>query len=111
MKIISGRISCTKRNTIPSGSTVYVQAIECFVDKNPIVLGSIVIQSASTFPVLFEMSFDEKPIIEKRYRGMYLIIVNIQKKDKIQFNNDGKPFVIEKIQHILDKIDIEVDQV
>jgi uncharacterized lipoprotein YbaY len=111
MKIISGKISCTKKKTIQPGSTVYVQAVECFVDKNPELLGQIIIPSASTFPVLFEMSFDEKPIIQKKFTGMYLIFVKIQKKDKTQFLNDGDQFVFEKTQVILDKIDLEVEAV
>ena len=111
MKNISGKITCKLHSRIPTGSTVYVQALEFFVDQSPKLLGSMVIASAKTFPVLFEMSFDERPILEKRYKGLYLLCVSIEKKDKIIFSCDGIPFVIEKVQDILDKIDIEVNDV
>ena len=112
MKIISGKITCTKKKTIQSGSTITIQAVECFVDRNPQLLGQIIIPSASTFPVLFEMSFDEKPIIQNKFRGMYLIFVKIQNShEKIIFSNSGFEFVTEKTQNILDEIDLKVEAV
>ena len=111
MRKISGKITCTTKNTIQTGSTVNVQVIECFVDKVPKLLGSICIPMASYFPILFEMSFDETSIIANKFKGMFLLCVNIQRKEKVTFINNGVPFVFEQMKQILDKIELEVDEV
>ena len=110
MRKISGKITCTSRNTIQTGSTVNVQIIECFVDKVPNILGSICIPMATHFPILFEMSFDETSIIANKFKGMFLLCVNIQRKDKVTFINNGVQFVFEQMKLILDKIELAVNE-
>ena len=110
MRKLSGKITCIGKRRIQAGSIVNIEALECLVDSPSNVLGSISFQSSS-FPILFEISYDETPILRNFYNGNYILSVTIQKKDKILYANSGQSFVFEHMKKILDNIELEVSEV
>jgi hypothetical protein len=110
MRKLSGAIKCAGRTKIKNDSIVRIQAMECFFDRAPNILGSITITHANSFPILFEILIDETPILENYYNGIYLIFVTIERKEKLIYANDGMSFVHEHLKLILDQVDVELDE-
>ena len=54
--------------------------MECFYDNHPNILGSITIESAQSFPILFEILIDETPILKNCFNGFYLFTVYFKER-------------------------------
>ena len=111
MRKLSGQIICPGKTKVPKDSIVYIQAMECFYDNHPNILGSITIESAQSFPILFEILIDETPILKNCFNGFYLVYVNIERNNKLIYNNNGTSFVHEHLKLILDNIDVKLNEI
>jgi len=111
MRKLTGVIKCAGRTKIKNDSIVKIKAMECFYDRAPNILGSIAITHAKSFPILFEILIDETPILKNYYHGFYLLFVSVEWKEKPIYANDGISFVREHLKLILDKVDVELDEI
>ena len=111
MRRLLGVISCSTRKTIPEKSIVIIEVLECFKGSDPILLGQISIPEPKVFPVHFAVDFNDKPITDKLYKGMFVVNAHINTNGKLTFLcEDSVNFVDAKEKLIFDNVNLKLTQ-
>ena len=91
MRKISGKITCETKNDIASGAQAEIRVIDCGrMDAPSITLGQQIINEPKSFPINFEIEYDDAFVKAEQFHGQYALQCTIQKDHQYLFVNDSR---------------------
>ena len=107
MRTIRGKVTCEERQDIPEGASATISVIDCSrMDVAAVTLGKVEIQNPKTFPIAYQVDYDDEPI-KRMLSGSYAINVRIGTESKLSFITDTRFSIVDQqTGDILDQMDI-----
>lgn len=91
MRKISGKITCETKNDIASGAQAGIRVIDCGrMDAPSKTLGQQIINDPKSFPIHFEVEYDDSFVKAEQFHGQYALQCSIEHGDKLIFVNDTR---------------------
>lgn len=114
MRKISGKITCATKSGIPDGAHATIQVIDCGrMDAPSITLGQQIINDIKSFPLHFEVEYDDSFLKAEGFHGQYGLNCRIETGEKLHFINDTHFSIVSdhEQRNLLDKMDFHVIEV
>ena len=115
MRKLSGKITCSSSDVqIPNGASAKIQVIDCGrMDAPSITLGEQIINNPNSFPIHYEVEFDDSFLKAEQFHGRYAVNCSIELGEKLLFVNDTNFNIVgdHEQRELLKTIDFHVIEV
>ena len=111
MRKISGQITCESKKEIPNGAVATISVIDCGrMDAPSITLGKQEIKDPKSFPIQFEIEYDDSFLKAEGFHGRYTVQTRIETNGKLNFITDTSFSIVSDhaTRKLADTIDFHV---
>lgn len=114
MRKISGKITCETKSGIANGAKASVRVIDCGrMDAPSITLGQQIIDDPKSFPLHFEVEYDDSFLKAEGFHGQFALQCFVELGDKLLFVNDTRFNIVSdhSKRELFDTMDFHVIEV